>query len=203
HASILPWLECWPATLVPAHYIRLGRHRQSRARGRTGPSKAPVPHRAATDAASKVCTRGRNSQDYGADVEPAPRKMRYKEGSPAKEPLMDTEKTEPATTGADKGVASAPLAEKIIDLVVDGAAALTKAAAKGAARRVAGSAKKKADNAAVTVAKKMKKAASKKGGKKRAKKAVAKAKASKGRTTGAKKKAGRKAAKSRAIKARR
>ena len=71
---------------------------------------------------------------------------------------MDNEKTEQPPTVTDGGAPRAPLAEKIIDVVVDGAAALTKAVAKGAARRVAASAKARAGKAADSVARKAKKA---------------------------------------------
>src|SRR3979411_2288373 len=43
---------------------------------------------------------------------------------------MDDEKTGQAATDTNKGGAAAPLTDKIIDVVVDGGAALTKAAAK-------------------------------------------------------------------------
>ena len=71
---------------------------------------------------------------------------------------MDDEKTGQAATDTNKGGAAAPLTDKIIDVVVDGAAALTKAAAKSAVKRVTTSAKKtKAGKAITTAAKKGKK----------------------------------------------
>src|SRR3979409_80585 len=85
---------------------------------------------------------------------------------------MDDEKTGQAATDTNKGGAAAPLTDKIIDVVVDGAAALTKAAAKSAVKRVTTSAKKtKAGKAITTAAKKGKKTAASTGAKKRTRKA--------------------------------
>src|SRR3979490_1369980 len=59
-----------------------------------------------------------------------------------KEAHMDDEKTGQAATDKKKRGDAAPLTDQIIDVVVDGAAALTKAAAKSAVKRVTTSAKK-------------------------------------------------------------
>jgi hypothetical protein len=116
----------------------------------------------------------------------------------ALEDTMDTEKKKetPSADESDKrppGQDNQPFVDKVIDIVVDGAAALTKVAAKSVVRRVAKSAKKtKAGKAVVAVAKKAKKAVPKKSVKKSKSPGRKSASGKKSRKTAAKKKKSRK-----------
>lgn len=106
---------------------------------------------------------------------------------------MDTEKTQtPNGTDTSPPEAKKPITDQLVDVVVDGAAALTKDAAKTGVEKAKKAVKKtKVGKAVVSVAKKAKKAMPKKPAKKAAKKAVKKS--SKKSAKQSKSSAGRKA----------